>query len=98
MSEENPKKETLLKGRNNFLAWSTRLETLLTLDGHIIRNDNDVLEIAGATDAAKSKNETAAKKYIIKNCSDEVMHSINPTDDFKKTDGTPPCSLWIWKY
>ena len=52
---ENSKKNQL-KGRENFLAWSTRLETLLLLDEVIKRNENtDKLEIAGTSDKKAAK-------------------------------------------
>ena len=80
---ENSKKNQL-KGRENFLAWSTRLETLLLLDEVIKRNENtDKLEIAGTSDK-KVANEKTAKKYIIQNCDDCVMHTINPAESFVK--------------
>ena len=78
---ENSKKNQL-KGRENFLAWSTRLETLLLLDEVIKRNENtDKLEIAGTSDK-RATNEKTAKKYIIQNCDDCVMHTINPSESF----------------
>jgi hypothetical protein len=77
------KKETLLKGRENFLAWFNRLESILTFDDIVERNNNDQLVVlAGENAAATQANEKEAKKYIVKNCSDQVMHSINPTDTF----------------
>jgi len=81
---EVPKKEILLKGRENYLAWSTRLETMLTIDDIIKRNDDtDALEVVGQGDV-KKKNEKTAKKYVVKNLSDAVMHTISPTDNFLK--------------
>jgi len=81
---EVPKKEILLKGRENYLAWSTRLETMLTIDDIIKRDDDtDALEVVGQGDV-KKKNEKTAKKYVVKNLSDAVMHTISPTDNFLK--------------
>ena len=78
-------KKNQLKGRENFLPWSTRLETLLTLDDVVTRNEaTDKLEIKGLLPADKEANEKVAKKYVIQNCDDSVMHSINPGDDFIK--------------
>jgi alpha-N-acetylglucosamine transferase len=77
---ESSRKEILLKGRENYLAWSTRLKTMLTIDD-IIERTNDSLVISGAE---KQKNEKIAKKYVIKNLSDEVMHTISPSDSFIK--------------
>ena len=80
-----PKKDILLKGS---LACATRLETLLLIEGNIVRNvpteedPSDELKICGSNEAVKRQNEKAAKIYLIKNCSDDVMHSINPTDTF----------------
>jgi hypothetical protein len=79
------KKNQVLKGRENYLPWITRLEALLTLDDVIKRNtDTDKLETIGSTTAAKNENEKKAKKYVISNCDDKVMHSINPSDNFVK--------------
>jgi hypothetical protein len=76
-------KKNQLLGRENFLSWSTRLESLLTIDGVVTRNEqSDALEIAGLEPAQQEANEKLAKKYVIQNCSDKVMHSINPSDDF----------------
>ena len=78
-------KKNQLKGRENFLPWSTRLETLLTIDGVVTRNEGtDKLEIQGSTSEQQKANEKVAKKYVIQNCDDSVMHSINPSDGFAK--------------
>ena len=78
-------KKNQLKGRENFLPWSTRLETLLTIDGVVTRNqETDKLEIQGSTPAQKEANEKLAKKYVIQNCDDAVMHTINPSDEFTR--------------
>ena len=82
MSDNNSKKNQL-KGRENYLPWSTRLETLLSIDGVIARNEG-TLEIAGSTPGIRAANEKIAKKYVIQSCDDCVMHSITPTDDFIK--------------
>jgi len=80
---EHKKQNLLLKGRTNFLPWLTRLEGLLSIDDVLERNvTNDTLEIIGANDIAKAANEKKAKKYIIQNCDDAVMHSVNPSDTF----------------
>ena len=78
----NEKRQNQLKGRENYLPWLTRLEGLLTLDDVLTRDATDTLVIIGATDAAKAVNEKKALKYVIQNCDDSVMHSINPTDPF----------------
>ena len=80
---ENSKKNQL-KGRENYLAWKTRLETLLTIDEVIKRNaTTGEIEIAGVV-AVKPENEKKAKKYLIQNCDDCVMHAIDPADKFLK--------------
>ena len=83
MSETSKKNQ--LKGRENFLPWLTRLETLLTLDEVVSRNEEtDLLEISGLLAEARERNEKIAKKYVIQNCDDCVMHSITPGEDFAK--------------
>lgn len=77
------KKNNQLKGRENYLPWLTRMEALLTIDDVLKRDiETDTLEVAGATATAKAANEKKALKYVIQNCDDSVMHSINPTDPF----------------
>ncbi len=64
MTEEANSKKNHLKGRENFLPWLTRMETLLTLDEVLTKNKlTSEIEIVGATDALKKKNEKIAKKY-----------------------------------
>jgi hypothetical protein len=41
----------------------------------------DVIEVCG-TDVTLKANEKKAKRYNVTNCSDMVMHSINPSDEF----------------
>ena len=83
MSDSSKKNQ--LKGRENFLPWLTRLETLLELDEVLSRNEETgKLEIAGLKQVQIDKNEKIAKKYIIQNCSDSVMHSITPNESFEK--------------
>ena len=87
MTEQTSNKNQLLKGRGNYLAWMTRLEALLTLDDVLTRTKEDKLVIIGddtseASKALKIKNEKTAKKYVISNCDDRVMHSINPNETF----------------
>ena len=80
---ENNKKHNQLKGRENYLAWFTRMEGLLTIDGVVQRSTlSENLQILGDTPELKEVNERKAKKYILKNCDDGVMHSINPIDSF----------------
>ena len=69
------------KGRENYLAWSTRLETMLTIDDIIERKNDDSLVICGQG-AEKQKNEKIAKKNVIRNLSDKVMHTISASDPF----------------
>jgi hypothetical protein len=83
-NEEQPKKDVLLKGRENYLPWFTRLETMLTLDDIVKRDTNDKLTIAGEEATLVAKNEKIARKYVIKNLSDAVMHTINPSDTFEQ--------------
>lgn len=81
MAETNKKNQ--LKGRENYLPWLTRLETLLTIDDVISRNEEtDDIEIYGLTAQQVELNEKKAKKYLILNCGDEVMHSISPGEEF----------------
>ena len=77
------KKNNQLKGRENYLPWLTRMEALLTIDD-VLKRDiaTDTLEVVGANAAAKAANEKKALKYVIQNCDDSVMHSINPADPF----------------
>ncbi len=82
-SEEKAKKDILLKGRVNYLAWATRLELMLALDDVAKRNDNDNIVVAGETELEKKTNEKKAKRYVVQNLSDSVMHSINPNDSFE---------------
>ena len=83
MTDNNKKNQ--LKGRENFLPWLTRLETLLTLDDVVTRNEEtDKLEVQGLLAPQKEQNEKIAKKYVIQNCDDCVMHSINPSESFTK--------------
>jgi hypothetical protein len=56
---------------------------MLTIDDIIERNNDDSLVISGQG-AEKQKNEKIAKKYVIRNLSDEVMHTISPSDSFIK--------------
>jgi len=78
-------KKNQLKGRGNFLPWSTRLETLLSIDGVVARNEETgKIEIRSENAEEKRTNEKLAKKYVILNCDDAVMHTINPSDDFIK--------------
>jgi len=59
------------------------MEGLLSIDGVVARNSTtDKLEIIGSTPPIKAANEKKAKKYILQNCDDTVMHSINPSDSF----------------
>jgi hypothetical protein len=84
MNTDAPKKSNQLKGRENYLAWVTRMEGLLSIDDVVVRNaTTDKLEILGDTATIKAANEKKAKKYILQNCDDTVMHSINPTDSFE---------------
>ncbi len=55
---------------------------MLTIDDIIERNNDDSLVISGQG-AEKQKNEKIAK-YVIRNLSDEVMHTISPSDSFIK--------------
>ena len=77
-------RKQLLTGRNNFLSWLTRLEGLLTIDDIIERTDEGIV-ILGATPEEKKKNEREAKRYVLKNCDDSVMHVISPSDSFFET-------------
>jgi hypothetical protein len=80
------KKHNQLKGRENYLPWLTRMEALLTIDDVLKRNtETDTLEIIGSTDTIKLANEKKAMKYVIQNCDDSVMHSINPSPMFDST-------------
>jgi hypothetical protein len=82
--KEPAKRQRKLPGMENYLAWKTRLETLLSIDEVIKRNaTTGEIEIAGAA-AVKPDNEKKAKKYLIQNCDDCVMHAINPEDNFIK--------------
>ena len=60
----------------------------MTIDGIILREDNK-LKISGDTAAQKFENEKKGKKYIIQNCDDTVMHSINPSDNFDRIMSKP---------
>jgi hypothetical protein len=83
MEINNNKKNNQLRGRENYLAWLTRMEGLLSIDDILERDTaTDTLTILGADAAAKLANEKKAKKYLLQNCDDKVMHSINPTEDF----------------
>ena len=82
MSEQTKKNQLI--GRENYLAWSTRLETLLILDDVLERNEEDQLVINGGTATILAANEKKAKKYLIQNCDDSVMHSVSPSDTFKQ--------------
>ena len=44
---ENLKKSQLLKGRENYLAWLTRLEIMLCLEGVLMKDKNDKLVVIG---------------------------------------------------
>jgi hypothetical protein len=79
-------KRPLLRGRENFLAWLTRLEGLLMIDGVIKKNKEGQLEVAEIGDT-KIENEKKTQRYIFDNCDDSVMHSINPGEKFKETVG-----------
>ncbi len=48
----------------------------------VLDSATDTLEVVGATATAKAANEKKALKYVIQNCDDSVMHSINPLDHF----------------
>ena len=78
-------KRNQLKGRTNYLAWKTRLEMMLTIDD-ILRpaaeGEGTGLIISGTTEKQKSDNEKKAKKYLIQNCDDKVIHSIDPSCSF----------------
>lgn len=76
------KKDILLKGRANYLAWITRLESMLSLDDVVKKNEQGKLEISGANEITKATNEKTAKRYVINNLSDAVMHTVNPSDTF----------------
>jgi hypothetical protein len=80
--ETREKKDKLLKGRSNFLPWMTKLEALLSIDGVVERDRDEKLIIVGTTEKEKEKYDKTGRKYIIENCSDKVMHSINPQDKF----------------
>ena len=94
MTTETPKKHNQLKGRENYLAWVTRMEGLLSIDEVFARNaTTDKLEIIGSTPPIKAENEKKAKKYILQNCDDTVMHSINPLMLSLDIE----LLLWVWK-
>ena len=44
MTTETPKKHNQLKGRENYLAWVTRMEGLLSIDEVVARNPKKVNE------------------------------------------------------
>ena len=48
------------------------------MDENISIDDNDVITIVNND----VKNEKAAKRYLFKNCSDAVMHTLEPGSDF----------------
>jgi hypothetical protein len=80
--EEKLNSKNQLKGRENFLPWLTRLETILSIDGVLMRNaETDTLQILGEG-TTLAKNEKTAKRYVVTNCDDRVMHSITPTESF----------------
>jgi len=81
---DSERKNHALKGRINYLAWVTRMEVLLGLEEVIGRDDKNKIIITGASEALKKKNEIRAKKYIVSNCDDNVMHMINPKETFDK--------------
>jgi len=55
------KKDILLKGRANYLAWITRLESMLSLDDVVKKNEQGKLEISGANEIEKAINEKKSK-------------------------------------
>jgi hypothetical protein len=58
MTEKKTEKRPLLRGRENFLAWLTRLEGLLMIDGVIKKNEEGQLEVA---ETPKSKTKRKLK-------------------------------------
>ena len=78
MQDKNePKKNSLLKGKENYLAWATRLEMLLVLD-EVITRDTRTNKLVLKT----PNKEGEATRYLIENCSDAVMHTIDPSATF----------------
>jgi hypothetical protein len=47
-----------------------------------VRNYLTRWDLVDASKELKIKNEKTAKKYVISNCDDRVMHSINPNETF----------------
>ena len=77
------KNDLLLKGKENYLAWATRLEIMLVLDDLLERDEESnklKIKIKEATEMAAK--EKLAMKFLIKNCSDVVMHTIDPSATF----------------
>jgi len=91
MADEKDPRRNELRGRDNILAWLTRLETMNLLDDVVVRNTTtDKLELVTSPPTAAGTrpnpdpiaiaNEKKLKTYIIKNCSDQVLHSITPSE------------------
>jgi hypothetical protein len=91
MADEKDSRRNELRRRENILAWFTRLETMNVLEDVIRRNiSTDKLELVRSPlkndgtrpdpDPVAIANEKKLKIYIIRNCSDRVLQSINPSE------------------